>query len=878
MEFQLFDMDYILVNEKPVVRMFGKTEDGRSVCAFYEGYMPFFYTMGGDAREVFKNEGQVAKIEDVKRRIIFGRDKEETMQKITLNNPAKTPEMREKAKAHGLTVFEADIPFKYRFMSDHGLSGMGWIRVEGSNGAATNTVNAEIKLNATNITPVDRVDDVPLKVLAFDIECVPQVAGTMPEAKKDPVVMISIVLNKEYKGMKSLVLSTRRGTYSRDFSTEKEMLEEFVKIVNEYDPDVLTGFNANNFDFPYILERMRKEGIKPTFGRCNTKNVFARNIGTKYKVSIVGRIIVDSFEIIKKDFSLHRYSLDAVSHELLGERKVAVKHSEIEKLWKGDQKDIDRLVNYCRKDSVLALSLVEKLRLMDKYVALSRVSGTLMQDTLDSGETTRIENYLLREFNAENYVFPCKPEDRVVKERNKARKKELAGGYVIEPVKALHSNVAVLDFKSMYPSIIRTFNICPTTLTNEEREGVIKTPSGAKFVPKSERRGIIPRILENLMVGRQKVKKKLKNTDNEEQKRLLDAKQWALKILANAFYGHMGYSRAKIYNMDIANAITSCGRKIIQDTSKKIEEEYGYQIVYGDTDSVFVKIDIEDMDKLGKIADEISEHITEELPGIMELEFEKVFKRFLPLTKKRYAAWKFERSGKGWKEGIDMKGIETVRRDWCPLVSETLTTIIEILLKKEDIKGALKFFRDVVVKLNKNEIDLDKLVITKSMTKSASSYAGVQPHIELAKKLKARNPLDAPGIGDRIGYVIIKGNGLLSKRTEDPAYVQENGLEIDSCYYVENQLLPPIERIFGALNISKSELLGNGKQMGLMDVLKRGPKKEGARKVADISEFNGFTCSKCSKFHSRVPLIGVCECGGSMLFSTSKGAAHKLKA
>jgi DNA polymerase I len=290
-------------------------------------------------------------------------------------------------------------------------------------------------------------------------------------------------------------------------------------------------------------------------------------------------------------------------------------------------------------------------------------------------------------------------------------------------------------------------------------------------------------------------------------------------------------------------------------------------------------MEIEDMDELGKEADKISQHITKNLPGVMELEFEKVFKRFLPLTKKRYAAWKFERTTEGWKDGIDMKGIETVRRDWCPLVSETLKSIIETILKTEDIKGAVCSFKDVVHNLTAGEIDIEKLVITKGLTKSVGSYAGVQPHVELVKKMKARNPADAPGIGDRIGYVIIKGMDLVSKRTEDPSYVKERGLQIDSQYYVENQLLPPIERIFGALDISKSELLGNGKQMGLMDVLKNAHKQCKPKPLDEIDagEVNGFICQKCSKFYSRVPLVGICECGGSMLFSSSRGPAKWAK-
>ncbi len=884
LEFQILDVDYVLVDEKPIIRIFGKTEGGETVCGFYNDYLPYFYVDGQRVLEQLKKEPQIVDIKEVERKLVMDHNSTKRMYKVILQNPAKTPEIRERLKTGGVRLYEADILFKYRFLSDMNLRGMGWVRINESNGAPTNTVLTDKKIQIKDISAIDR-DNIPLKFLAFDIECVPIKPGTVPEAKTDPIIMISMVFSTPHKGKTSIVLSTRGGDSVVAFESEKDMLQEFIKIVNEYDPDVLTGYNVNNFDFPYILERMKKNNVRPVFGRCNQKYVNARKIGARYKVSIVGRIIVDSFEIIKKDFSLQRYGLDFVSKKLLNEKKDPVKHSEIEQLWKGDAEGFRKLAEYARKDSILAMNLVLKLNLIDKYVALSRVSGTLLQDTLESGETARIENFLLREFNKQGYVFPCKPTHMETSKREKERVKGLKGGYVLEPEKKLHSNVAVLDFKSMYPSIIISFNICPTTIVKNksvDESKLIKTPSGACFVSGDIRVGIIPKILEELMEKRQAVKKRLKKARDPNKKRILDAEQWALKIMSNAFYGHMGYSRARIYDLDVANAITTCGRDIIKKTAEKIEKEFGYKIVYGDTDSVFVKIDVDDVEKIAEIGNKISQKVTKDLPGIIELEFEKVFKRFLPLTKKRYAAWKFEPTETGWEDGIEMKGIETVRRDWCELVSDTIKNVIDILLKKEDVKGSVQYFRGVIDNIVKGKTPIQKLVITKTMTKSPKNYAGIQPHIELAKKIQMRNPVEAPGVGDRIGYIIVKGTQLLSKRAEDPTYVLEKGLQIDSQYYVENQLLPPLERVFKSLNISKSELLGNGKQMGIFDAIKyangngHGVKYSEPEmpKEINIEKMNGFICTKCNKFYPRIPLMGNCDCGGNILFSSPEGPAE----
>lgn len=875
MEFQILDVDYILVNEKPVIRIFGKTEKGETVCGFYDGYSPYFYAQGNV--KILEKEGQVSSIENVKRKMVYGGE-EQDIYKIVTKNPAKTPDIRDKLKSSGVKVYEADILFKYRFMNDLNLKSFEWIRVSDINGVGTETVSTSRRIQVKEIEKIEKKNDIDLKYLALDIECVPLKSGEVPEAKRDPIIMVSMAFSHPWRGKETVVISTRSGRNVIDLDSEKELLEEVIRVVMDYDPDIITGYNINNFDMPYILERMKKNGIKPVLGRCCQKQAIARKFAGRHRIGITGRVVVDSFDLVKKDFSLQRYGLDFVAKTLLKKNKESVKHSEIEKLWKGGSEDFRRLVSYNRTDSVLALSLARDLNLIDKYVALSKVSGTLLQDTLDSGETTRIENLFLREFNKEGYVFPSKPDSRDVAGREKSKAKELKGGYVIEPQKRLHSNIAVLDFLSMYPSIIRSFNICPTTLVRGRKDttGLIKTPSGVYFYTKEERLGIIPRVVEELMDRRRAAKKKLKRAEGE-RKRILYAEQWALKIMANALYGYMGYSRARIFDLDLANAITSYGRFLLQKTKKDIEK-MGYGVVYGDTDSVMVKIGGEDMEKIGETARGISVKITKTLPGIMELEFEKLFKRFLPLTKKRYVAWCFtpvEKDGKiKWEEGIEMKGVETVRRDWCGLTSETLSNVIEIILKKNDVKRSVSYFKGVIEELVQGKIPLQKLIITKTMTKPPAKYVGVQPHIEVVKKIMSRNPAEAPGIGDRIGYVILKGTDLLSKRAEDPSYIEEKGLHVDPQYYIENQLLPPLERIFSSLRISKSELLGNGKQMGLMEVIKRGNRKAAVQKEISLGSVNGFVCRGCSKFYTRVPLVGSCVCGGEMLFSSQQGSSQ----
>ncbi|NIO21519.1 MAG: hypothetical protein GTN76_12455 [Candidatus Aenigmarchaeota archaeon] len=876
MLFQIFDIDYTMVDDRPIVRIFGKTKKGETVCGFYENYLPYFYARGEGVEDAVKGESNMVKVERVERFLPIGYQKQTSeLYRITLKNPAKTPEIRDRLRSKGFEVFEADIPFKYRFMADFDLKGMEWIEVEGSEGVTTNTVSTQVKIPIKQFKKIEMDGMARLKFLCLDIECVSLKEGEMPEARKDPIIMISLVFSEPYKGKDSLVMSTRSDIDVKPFETEKELLEDLIGIIMDYDPDVITGFNVNNFDIPYILERMRQNDIPPIFGRCK-KHVTKNQIMSRFKINITGRIMVDSFEIIKRDFSMKRYDLNTVSNELLGEGKENVKRSQIEKFWKGSQEKFRTLIRYSKKDSELAMKLVSKMNLLDKYIALAKISGTLLQDILDSGETTRIENLILREFDKEDFVLPCRPDGMEVSKREKVRKVELKGGHVIEPEKGLHSSVIVLDFKSMYPSLIRTFNICPTTLlVKGDVEGAISSPSGAKFVPESIRKGIIPKILERLMDERQKVKRKIRKESASGKIRELKAEEFALKIMSNAFYGHFGYPRAKVYSMDIASSITAFGRETIKKTKEFIEKNFGYKVIYGDTDSVMVEVPYKELGETKKAGEEVAKRVTSVLKGVMELEFEKVFKRFLPLTKKRYAAWAFEFSEDGWKESMETKGIETVRRDWCDLTSETIEKVLGIILKKNDIKEAVSYFKGVADNMVEGNIPIQKLVITKTMTKRAEGYAGIQPHAELVKKIKKRSPAECPGVGDRIGYVIVKGPELLSKRSEDPLYVMEKKLPIDSRYYIENQLLPPLERIFTALGISKTELLGKGKQVSLFTAIANNSKTNILKDISD-KDVKGFICEKCYKTYNIPPLSGVCLCGGNLLFNSSKGPAKHV--
>jgi DNA polymerase I len=215
-----------------------------------------------------------------------------------------------------------------------------------------------------------------------------------------------------------------------------------------------------------------------------------------------------------------------------------------------------------------------------------------------------------------------------------------------------------------------------------------------------------------------------------------------------------------------------------------------------------------------------------------------------------------------------MKGIETVRRDWCNLVSTTAFDVLNIILKENDIKKASKYVRNIINDLSKGKIPLDELKITKGVTKSPDKYDGLQPHVELAKKMMKRDKTKSL-VGQRLEYVIISGNQLLSKRAEDPKYVEENKLNIDSQYYIRNQLLPPLERIFEVCGVTSSELIEGVKQQNLLDIL-NGKKNEPSPDNTVLKQFESVVCNKCDWNSRRPTLTGKCpKCSGTLYFSSN---------
>ncbi|MGB9902672.1 DNA-directed DNA polymerase [Methanothrix sp.] len=857
MRFQILDANYVYDRGGyPVVQLFGVSDGGDSVICRVSGFRPYFYASAHDittAEEAVRSLG--LDVEIVERYEPIGyQSKPSKMLRITTKDPKSVREIRDRVKEipSVKAVYETDILFKNRFLIDTGLGGMAWVRVpDVERSEMRDRRQFIVEVPVDKMAQEDLESTAPLRFMAFDIECLPQ-NGEMPRPETSPVILISMAFNPPYRGLSDLVLVGKELSCERPdvegCADERALISRFVSVIDEYDPDILAGYNSNEFDIPYLRERASRLGIEMDVGRDGSTWLI-KSIGGSKNVAVTGRVVVDLLPIIRSSFSLKQYTLRNAAMELIGEEKRDVNPARMESIWlEGD--GLSDLISYSRRDAVLVMQLLLRLRLMDKYIALARASGSLLQDIVNGGQSGMVESLLLRRFRSHGRVLPPKP-DSEESEGRFMDADELKGGAVLPPVKGLVENVIILDYKSLYPTIMMAHNLCySTVVTNERPPEVVKSPSGGDFAAPSICRGIVPEILRELLEKRTETKRLMKSA-GEEERAFLDAKQYALKILLNSFYGYSGYARARLYSLALANAVTSFGRHNIIRTKEMIEEigsvyivdgramlpapanaggrRYDLSVVYGDTDSVFVRVSPGDQDQsispeeAELIGRKIAETITSKLPEPMELVFEAFARRAIFLAKKRYALWLFERApGSGWRDRIKVRGMETVRRDWCDLTSKTLRRCLELILKEGRVDDAVQHVREVIQRLRDMDIRrdrelLDDLVLTRRFTKDTSSYRNKQPHIQLVEKMRRRGGR-VPGVGDRVAFIIVRGSKktLFVDRAEDPEYAVENNLPVDTEYYIEKQLLPPVLRLFTPFDVGRESLLQCSSQKSLL--------------------------------------------------------------
>ncbi len=836
--FMLIDLDYKIsdTDKSPTIRLFGKTEQ-ENVIVTITDFLPYFYISHKPGIMTFIEKDSTIRnwtqaFEESKKKRYFG-GQELRLIKLYGSHPEQTPTIRTRFEDAGYEIHEADIPFVKRFLLDSGLRGLNVLTVKPS--AIRREKNyVLIEASYKKIKPISKeiISSADyfykLKIMTFDIEIDHQ-DETMQQLLSDKtkrIVSISAVWGTNQFDSKRKVFVLRENT-NQD---EIRIIQDFINILEKIQPDVLITFNGDNFDLPYLLARMEKLGLPSShLSVLQSDSVFYSNRYRCYRIK--GRI---SYDISPRTWGIHPISgkkgLGDISETVLGYGKVVVEKT-IGELWRsgflhGKVEDQKKLQEYSLTDSKLTYELTWKLGVQG-WLEVIRLTGYPPGEAPGSTERIQGEFELMRFAGIQKVLIPMAPSDaEVARRRIERRKNPHTGGTVLIPKGSLHFGVIISDFRSMYPSVCVAHNIGGESL---KRVKDIEDANPLElFHPKPQ--SCLSLMEETLIKRREQTTKairileqKLESLSKEEGKRrlleeriILDKEQYSMKIVANSMYGSHNYIRSRFYSITLGNAITNIARtyilqmeKLLKDVSKKITP---VDIIYGDTDSAFIKI-IEEafvtdiynekdpkkkqklLDRLMDVTNSILKNLNSKFPEAMELTLEDIAYKliFKPGRAKAYSYFSIL-SGK-----LQITGFEAVRSDWSTLSRESQKKVLELILtepikrKKSESDNVLdsgmnkakKYLIDLgieILKMPAKEL-IPKAVILSPIKKKPSDYKSkipvVQAFLDFCRK-EGLDPMIAWKDFDKFQWVIIPGKGILSDRARHPKYATE----IDREHYI----------------------------------------------------------------------------------------------
>ncbi len=783
--FWLLDITYEVTGAVPEIRMYGISEGGERVLVVDREFRPYFYVLPAAGvnlqdlvlrmRKTLEAKGVVS-LEVVRRRYL---GKERDVVKVVTTVPERVRELRERVRRlDGVEdVLEADIRFYMRYMIDNEIRPCSWIvidRVEEYKMGDQRVDRAYVVRSRPRLIEEHKVPE--LRVMAFDIEVYNPRGAPSPE--RDPVIIVATMCKRD--GVK---------IFSATDVNDKELIREFVSYVSSYDPDVILGYNSNRFDWPYLVERGRRVGVPLKVTRAG--GVPKQSVYGHW--SVIGRANVDLYNIIEDMPDVKPKSLDYVA-EYFGimrrSEMVLIPGNKIHEYWRDPGKR-DLLFKYAEQDVYSTHKLGEKL--LPFLIQLSSITGLPLDQVAAASVGSRVEWMIMYAAYKLGELMP----NRVEREHESYR-----GAIVLEPRKGVHENVAVIDFTSMYPNIMLKYNVSPDTYVSpdEHVEEFYEAP-GTHHRFRKKPMGLYAHILSELLRAREHVRELMRRVSRGSTEWiLLDERQRALKVLANAMYGYCGWTGARLYRREVAEAVTAWGRELMRRVLE-YARRIGIEVIYGDTDSLFVKYDRDGVEKLIKfVRDELG----------FDVKVDKVYRRVLfTEAKKRYIG--LDVDGK-----IDVVGFEAARGDWAEIAKRVQERVAEIILKSANVDDAIEYVHSVIQMLREYKFSIDDLIIWKTLDKDLDEYKVLLPHVVAASRL--RDAGYRVGRGGVIGYVIVRGGEKVSQRAV-PYMMLSNVRDVDVDYYIEKQVLPAALRILRVFGVKEDVLISGRRARSILDYL-----------------------------------------------------------
>jgi DNA polymerase delta subunit 1 len=852
------------------ISIFGKTENGKSVCVTTT-FDPYFFvklprgTTDQDVNRLYNDicrlkRDHVTSYSLTKQKDVWGFQNNEEFHFMHLN--FKSLEHRRKVNSIFMYnndfkqyhVYESNIDPVLRLMHRTGIQSTGWLDT-GDTCVRSHLAKTDIDLwcnDWATLKPVERDDIAPFIVASFDIECNSS-TGKFPDPNvpDDACFQIAISLCKfgsdEPYEKVCLCYKKTDGPDVISFDTEKEMLLAFKKYMNEKDIDILTGWNIFGFDLEYIYKRAAMVGcgidfyqlgkLKDTECHLVMKKLSSSALGDNFLklLPMPGRFVFDMFHEVKKGYKLDSYSLNNVSKLYLGDQKIDMAPKEMfARFVEGDPKKLYEVAEYCIKDTLLPHKLMKKMCILLNLVEMAKATWVPLSFLVERGQQIKVFSQLSKKARELGYMVPTIKYGSLPEE-------QYEGATVLEAQKgAYYTPITALDFEALYPSIMMAHNLCYSTYVMDERRygkipGITyetfnignKTYKFAQDVP-----SLLPAILMELKQFRKKAKRDMAAATGY-MKEVYNGKQLAYKVSMNSVYGFTGAGKGILPCVPIASTTTCRGRGMIEETKTYVEANFpGSKVRYGDTDSVMVEFDVGDRKGVEAIeySWEIGERAAEECSALFKkpnnLELEKVYWPYFLYSKKRYAAklWTKGKDDQMHMDYVDVKGLQLVRRDNTPHMREVCKELLDVVLTSGDPGPP----RDLAIKraneLLGGEISNDKLILSQSLSdsykvggksvsiNSPESIHINQAHVQVVNKMRQRKPGSEPQSGDRVPYLLTKTDNPKAKafeKSEDPKYVEEHGIPVDYHYYFVNKFLNPVCDLLDPLyDNTKQEIFG----------------------------------------------------------------------
>ena len=774
----------------PVIHIFGRDEYLRPHHIQIINYRPYFWC----SEDTVKNLPDSSSIEVSSETGI-------SIRKVPLRKIYTQTPYDIKKYAAMVEDFESDIAYHIKFMVDLGIK--------------TGIVVPDVNKQYYDVAEVRACDfETPLRMWMIDIECSDE--NGFPRPERDPITCITLYDNFTEKYSTYYLMPNAKpqvfpppmenGCFDKDkhiikmFPTEKEMMNVFVKDLQEADPDVLSGWNFKDFDIDYIIRRLDTLKLDP--------QRLGRIYGKIDKMGIKGRTIFDLLEGYKKmhPTKLESYRLDFVGEVELGENKVRYTGT-LGDLW---QNDVAKMIEYNYKDVQLCVGIDAKSSLIQFFIEISRYIGCPLGNTLHSSQVVDI--YVLNTAKGK-YVLPT---------RGSAEAGDMfQGATVFVPNKGLKKNIGVVDLKALYPMSMIT---CNASLETKVVDPSIPdsmcniAPTGTRFLKEPD--GLTRTIINTLLEERDS-KKALRNTfeygSPEYEK--YDMQQNVVKVIMNTYYGVSGFAKFRLYDRDIGAAVTSIGRATIAHTKKFIAEK-GYEVIYGDTDSCFIQMPEEmTAEEIVEAGTTLAKQLNESYPeyakrelnsetSFFSIKFEKLYGRFFQGdAKKRYAGVILWKEGVWVKDGegkLDIAGFELKRSDSSKITQQVQETVFNMILDGKEKADLQAYVKPIIADFRSGRLPLEEIGVPNALSRDIEEYAGERMQVRAAKYSN-----DNLGTHFRSGskpkrVYLKKVNTAKYPPTdvlafEYPEDVNWDDFEIDYILMCEKGIQKPLERIFDAL-------------------------------------------------------------------------------